>query len=172
MKKYLFISLFFIFIMSNLLTAQVENYDKEDIVACLNLLIEHPDLQEAFERDINYQNEFDLTLRDNIIRYNPLRKLLQQVDDIDISRIDDRLYLERENKLRYNNNNVAQEEQRRQLTFTFQYDEVEDAFIVLTHTERQTQPRRIIFYSGNFKLIKQDEEWEIEHGEVLKNDRF
>ena len=151
-------------------TAQIENYDKEDILECLELILEHPTVQDAMQRDGDYQNEFSFSLRDPYVRFNPVRKILQDIDQMDIGNLDYRLFLDR-SALNPNRREWDEDGQRRRMSINVQYDEVTDAFEMRFNTERIVEPNNIITYFGSFVLEKYDDVWEITSDNISKDQR-
>lgn len=154
-----------LFVFTSILTtqvaiAQIEQYTKDDILACLEIALEQPIIQKALQRDMNYQDEFNLILQDNLIRFNPLRNLIQQIDQTDISTLNNRLYLNR-SEVNRNRREWAADNQRRNIVFTIIYNEVTDAFEFRLNAQKDIAVRKSIQYFGSLIFERFDEYWEI-----------
>ncbi|MFK7937302.1 MAG: hypothetical protein AB8G22_27560 [Saprospiraceae bacterium] len=166
MKKILFLLL--TVSLTKVASAQIEQYTKDDILDCLELILEHPIVEDALQRDMDYQDEFDLRLRDEYVRFNPVRKLLQDIDQIDISDLNDRLYLTRQ-EINRNRRDWTSDNQRRNLSFLVRYDDVTDAFSFMISAERKIDERQRVIYNGSFFLERFNEDWEITADKVAKS---
>ncbi|MFK7937303.1 MAG: hypothetical protein AB8G22_27565 [Saprospiraceae bacterium] len=162
-------------IIPNLLIAQIEQYSKKDLLRCVALIIEQPRLQSAFEKDFNYQNDFNVTLREKrinsnrIVQYQPMQLLLEQIDQTDLNTIDNRFYLirERTNLRDPNEEHWTADNQRRNIGFTFEYDEDIDVFKIRIGLQKLVNPNRSIGYSGHFQFKLDNGNWKIISDKLL-----
>lgn len=142
------------------LSAQIGEYTKDDILTCLEIVLAHPIMQDALQRDINHQDEFTITIRDDYVRSNPLRVLLQKIDQMDISRLNNQLYLNR-TEINRGWRERTDDPERRNINCILHYDKIDDVFEFQISTERLLKPRYTIRYLGSLTFARFGEEWEV-----------
>lgn len=152
MKKSFLSYLFFTFILClSVLTSQAQT--KDDIVECLNLVLDLPEMADVYQNDVS-SGEVAILLRVES-SFQPMTKMLRQITTDDFIDLYNNVEVWEKQELDYNN--IPPEYT---LSYSINYDPAENVMAIQMWTELNEDRRLSLM--GRFELIQnEEEEWEI-----------